>query len=101
VSANLPILLDSRAEEDIDTAAQWYAEQNPEVALEFLDAVNTAFERLAQFPLAHPEIQLNIRRILTNKFPFCIYYAVDNNYIRVVAVLHIRRSPDTWQKRLK
>ncbi|HLP90925.1 MAG TPA: type II toxin-antitoxin system RelE/ParE family toxin [Nostocaceae cyanobacterium] len=100
MSANLPILLDTRAEEDIDAAAQWYAEQNPELALEFLDAVNSVFERLTQFPLSCPEIKSNIRRTLTNKFPFCVYYSVNENYINILAVLHIRRSPDTWQQRI-
>jgi plasmid stabilization system protein ParE len=101
VSANLPIFLDSRAEEDLDTAAQWYAEQRTELSLEFLDAVDAVFEFIAQFPQAGREVSGGIRRVLTKKFPFCIYYKVDDGQVIVFAVLHFRRSPEAWQQRLE
>jgi toxin ParE1/3/4 len=101
VSANLPIFLDSRAEEDLDIAAQWYAEQRTELSLEFLDAVDAVFEFIAQFPQAGREVSDGIRRVLTKKFPFCIYYKVDDGQVIVFAVLHFRRSPDAWQQRLE
>jgi plasmid stabilization system protein ParE len=101
VSANLPIFLDSRAEEDLDIAAQWYAEQRTELSLEFLDAVDAVFEFIAQFPQAGREVSDGIRRVLTKKFPFCIYYKVDDGQVIVFAVLHFRRSPNAWQQRLE
>ena len=101
MSANLPIVLDSRAEEDIDAAAQWYANQRLELAQDFLDAVDAVFELIAQFPQAHPEVDPGIRRVLTKRFPFCVYYTVDNERVTVFAVLHTRRSPNTWQQRLE
>lgn len=101
MSASLPIVLDSRAEEDLDAAAQWYAEQGTELALEFLDAVDAVFEFIAKFPQASQEISARVRRVLTKKFPFCVYYMVDDGRVIVVAVLHFRRSPDAWQQRLE
>lgn len=101
MSANLPIFLDSRAEEDLDAAAQWYVEQRTELVLEFLDAVDAAFEFIAQFPQVGREVSDGIRRVLTKKFPFCIYYKVDDGQVTVFAVLHFRRSPDAWQQRLE
>lgn len=101
MSANLPIVLDQKAEEDIDAAAQWYAQDRLELALKFLDTVDATFEWIAQFPQACPQIAPGIRRALTKKFPFCIYYTVHNDCVKVLAVLHIRRSSDTWQQRLE
>lgn len=100
MSAKKPVVLDPRAEEDIDAAAQWYALQRSELPVEFLDAVDAALEFIAQFPEANREIESGIRRVLTKKFPFCIYYAVDER-VTVVAVLHIHRSPATWRQRLE
>ncbi len=94
-------MLDSRAEEDIDAAAKWYAEQRIELALEFLEAVDVVFQFIAQFPQASHEVDSGIGRALTKKFPFCIYYTVDAERVTVFAVLHIRRSPDSWQQRLE
>ncbi len=99
MSANLPIVLDLRAEKDIDAAAQWYAQERLELALKFLDTVDATFEWIAQFPQACPQVAPGIRRALTKKFPFCIYYTVDDDRVTVFAVLHIRRSSDTWQQR--
>jgi toxin ParE1/3/4 len=101
VSASLPIVIDSRAEADLDVAAQWYAKQGTELASEFLDAVDVVFEFIAQFPQAGQEIATGIRRVLTKKFPFCVYYTVNNGQVTVCAVLHFRRSPDAWQQRLE
>ncbi|MCL6436705.1 MAG: type II toxin-antitoxin system RelE/ParE family toxin [Leptolyngbyaceae cyanobacterium HOT.MB2.61] len=64
MSAKLPIFLDSRAEEDLDTAAQRYAEQHTELALEFLDAVDEVFEFIAQFPQAGREVPKQGERFL-------------------------------------
>jgi toxin ParE1/3/4 len=100
VSAKEPILLDFRAEKDIDSAAVWYAEERLELALEFLNAVDAAFELIAQFPQAYREVAPGVRRVLIKKFPFCIYYAVDDECLTVVAVLHASRSSETWQQRL-
>jgi toxin ParE1/3/4 len=100
VSTNWLVLLDSRAEEDIDSAAQWYAEERLELALEFLNAVDAAFDLIAQFPQAYQEVAPGIRRVLTRKFPFCVYYTIDDKRLTVFAVLHASRSSETWRQRL-
>jgi plasmid stabilization system protein ParE len=100
VSTNWLVFLDRRAEEDIDSAAQWYAEERLELALEFLNAVDAAFDLIAQFPQAYQEVAPGIRRVLTRKFPFCVYYTINDKRLTVFAVLHASRSSETWQQRL-
>ncbi|MBE9246551.1 type II toxin-antitoxin system RelE/ParE family toxin [Microcystis aeruginosa LEGE 00239] len=100
MSTNWLVFLDRRAEEDIDSAAQWYAEERLELALEFLNAVDAAFDLIAQFPQAYQEVAPGIRRVLTRKFPFCVYYTIDDKRLTVFAVLHASRSSETWQQRL-
>lgn len=100
MSANLSVFLDSRAEEDIDAAAQWYGEQSAELTLKFLDSVDSAFGFITQFPQAGREVDYGIHRVLTKKFPFCIYYKVDEGQVVVFAVLHFRRSSEACQPRL-
>lgn len=100
MSTNWLVFLDRRAEEDIDSAAQWYAEERLGLALEFLNAVDAAFDLIAQFPQAYQEVAPGIRRVLTRKFPFCVYYTIDDKRLTVFAVLHASRSSETWQQRL-
>ena len=38
-----------------------------------------------------------------NKFPFGIYYTIEKevNQIQIIAILHFKRNPKIWRKRLK
>lgn len=98
---SLPIVFDSRAVEDIDAATQWYSEQQTELALEFLNTLDETFERIANYPQAYYEVESGIRRALMKKFPYCIYYIISSDRITILAILHARRAPDTWQQRLE
>ncbi len=94
------ILLDYRASEDIDSAVRWYSEKQMELALEFLNAVDAVFESISQLPQSYQEVVPGIRKAMTRKFPFCVYYTVDNNRLIVFAILHASRNSETWQQRL-
>lgn len=101
MTANLPVVFDPRAEDDVDAAVQWYAQQQSKFALEFLEALDAALGRVVQYPEAYSEVDSGIRRALMKKFPYFIYYTVDSNRIAILAVLHTRRAPDTSRQRLE
>jgi plasmid stabilization system protein ParE len=101
VSNRLPFLLDARAEADLDEAAQWYADQRQELAIDFLNNVDAVFSLIMQFPRLGLEVAPGIRRVLTKRFPFCVYYAIDDGGIVVFAILHLRRNSDVWLRRVK
>ena len=42
-----------------------------------------------------------IRRVLTRVFPYGILYAIDQDYVVIVAVAHCSRKPDYWKSRLE
>jgi plasmid stabilization system protein ParE len=99
--SNYQISLNLGAIEDIDAAAKFYFDQQPELATRFLQAVQNVFQLIAQFPQAHPQIEANIRRVSTKSFPFYVYYTFDSDIVRIFAVLHTRRNPNSWQQRLE
>ena len=101
MSAKLPVVLDARAEVDLDAAAQWYAKERVELAFEFFEAIDIAIGYIAQFPQSGREVTTGIRRVLTKKFPFCLYYTIEDGQVIIIAILHFRRGSDTWQQRLK
>ena len=88
------------ADADIEAAFRWYQSQQPELGLEFLNELRTAYHRIAGGPLTYQEVALGIRRGLTRRFPFAIYFAIKDESIFVVAVLHTARDPAEWQWRL-
>lgn len=39
-----------------------------------------------------------VRRVLVERFPYCIFYVVEPERLVVLAVLHVARDPDLWPK---
>jgi plasmid stabilization system protein ParE len=44
------------------------------------------------FPLAHPVFLKEIRRTILRRFPYGVYYIVEDDRIVVLAVLHLKRD---------
>ncbi len=88
------------AEEDLSAAAAWYETQRAGLGKAFLDEVLTAVERLERQPLAYPKVYKHVRRALLRRFPFAIYYLLEADVIVILGVLHGRRHPGRWRRRV-
>ena len=95
----LSILLLSRAEQDIAEARDWYEERNSGLGRDFLSAVDATMSRVAERPLAFPEVHGPTRRAVMRRFPYGIYYRIVGQQIVVLAVMHGRRHPRRWRQR--
>nr|VFJ96960.1 MAG: Plasmid stabilization system protein ParE [Candidatus Kentron sp. H]VFJ97570.1 MAG: Plasmid stabilization system protein ParE [Candidatus Kentron sp. H]VFK03006.1 MAG: Plasmid stabilization system protein ParE [Candidatus Kentron sp. H] len=87
------------AEADIEEAARWYERQRDGLGDEFLDEASTTLAAISDNPSLYPVVHGNIRRALIHRFPFGMYYRVEEETIVVVAVMHGSRHPRRWQKR--
>lgn len=47
----------------------------------------------------YPSVHRGVRRSLTHRFPFGIYYRVEQDMIIVIAVMHGSRDPNQWKNR--
>lgn len=95
----LEVRLRQEAEEDLADAAGWYEEQRQGLGHEFLDEILTMLSRIADTPLIYPSVHRNTRRAIIHRFPFGIYYRVEDTNIVVVAVMHGSRNPRHWKNR--
>jgi plasmid stabilization system protein ParE len=91
----------SSARSELREAVRWYNVKRSGLGREFNDEVKKATERIAQFPDAWPPISQSARRFLLNRFPYGVIYLVEDNTIVIVAIMHLRRNPVVWQKRLQ
>lgn len=87
------------AEADIDEAHAWYAARSAQAAARFLDTVALTLTAIAQHPESFQTIYPGLRRALLPRYPFGIYFHVDEQHVRVVAVVHSRRHPRRWIRR--
>jgi plasmid stabilization system protein ParE len=81
-------------------AASWYEQQRTGLGDEFLHAVQATIDRVADSPLVFPLITGDVRRAVTRRFPYSIFFRYRGNTIIVVAIFHGRRKPRTWQGRM-
>lgn len=96
---NYVVRLREEADRDLASAAAWYEQQRKGLGHEFLNEALASFERIGEEPLTHPVVHRNARRALMTRFPFGIYFRVEQAQIVVLAVVHGSRHPRRWQSR--
>jgi len=95
------VVIRPEAESDLRVTFQWYEEQVPGLGIEFLRCVDASMALIIRSPEISPTVYKQIRRKFIRRFPYGIFYFLDNNKIIVIAVMHARRDPKYWQKREK
>jgi toxin ParE1/3/4 len=82
-------------------AVRFYGEQRPGLAQSFIDSVENAVYRLRESPERYPVIEDDIRRCLTQSFPYGVLYTIEPDFILILAVMHCHREPNYWKSRSK
>ncbi len=77
----------------------YYAEASPRVAEAFVLDVEGAIERILKHPRAWPVLEDDVRHCLLKRFPFAIYYGIDEAGITLYALMHTSRRPGYWRGR--
>lgn len=97
----LKIVFRRAAARDLRDARDWYDEQRPGLGDEFVLSVEAAVELIQRMPNSYQVVEptRSIRRVLAHRFPYAIYYVVENQRIVVLAALHVARDPTVWQGR--
>jgi plasmid stabilization system protein ParE len=95
----LEIRLRPEAEQDLAEAAAWYEQQRPGLGQEFLDEALAALSTISEMPFIYAVVHRATRRALMHRFPFGVFYQVDDAGVVVVAVMHGSRHPRRWKSR--
>ena len=93
------LVSESQADREIEAAFQWYEKERAGLGLEFLEELRSTYERIVEGPLKYQHLRSGIRRALLRRFPYAVYFAVEQSKIVVLAVLHASRDPAEWQRR--
>ncbi|SMN11416.1 Plasmid stabilization system protein [uncultured Candidatus Thioglobus sp.] len=87
------------AEQDIKDASAWYEKQKIHLGLEFIQEVEKLTKVISENPLMHTTIYKHLHRATVKKFPFNIFYLVEEGFIVIVAIIHGSRHPKKWKTR--
>ena len=93
------LVSEPQADREIEAAFQWYEKERAGLGLEFLEELRSTYDRIVEGPLKYQHLRSDIRRALLRRFPYAVYFAVEQSKIVVLAVLHASRDPAEWQRR--
>ena len=80
-------------------AQEWYEERETGLGRHFVEAVDDTLASIEKNPLAFASIRNVVRRALTKKFPYGVFYLVEGQVVVVLPILHQARDPELWTRR--
>jgi toxin ParE1/3/4 len=88
--------------EDVVEAVAWYEVHTPSLGEQLIDEILSATQRAQSNPELFRIIHRdgNVRRVLTNRFPYRVFFSVVDETLFVHAILHGARHDRRWTKRL-
>ncbi len=89
------------AKEDLIEGFHFYELQRKGVGSYFLEALSADIESLRLFAGVHSIHFNKYHRLFSKRFPFAIYYRIEENEVRVYAVIDCRRDPAWTRQRLQ
>ena len=96
---SLRVYFRPEAETDIEEAAIWYEKQRPGLGGEFLDELRSICKTISENPAIYPVVYRSTRRALISRFPFGVYFRIEDEQVIVFAIFHGSRHPRRWRQR--
>lgn len=96
----LPIELHPEAVAEARAACARYRRSSPAAAERFLDELDTAIDKISDYPQKWVRHLLGTRRYSLKRFPYLVIYRELETVAQIVAVAHGHRRPDYWHSRL-
>jgi len=81
-------------------AFDWYEDRVPGLGSEFLLCVDAILGAIVRNPQQFPHVYRIVRRALTRRFPYEIFFVEDDERIVALSVFHTKRNPKRRQERI-
>jgi plasmid stabilization system protein ParE len=88
------------ARAEVIQAQDWYEHEAPGLGRRFRGAIEASTERMSANPLQFPAVLKNVRRALLRRFPYSLFFVIDEETLLIIACFHASRDPVHWQKRV-
>lgn len=88
-------------EDDAVLAYHWYEGKVPGLGEEFLRTFYAGAVEIARNPLLYPPLHRQFRRRLLRRFPYALYFTVEDQEIVVLGLFHCARDPKGVQSVLQ
>ena len=95
------VLFHPEAEEEMIASAVFYETRSNGLGHKFLNEIARSLDLISSSPKTWSVFSDDIRRFLLQRFPFGLLYEIHDDYIYIIAVMHLHREPFYWKSRLK
>jgi toxin ParE1/3/4 len=92
----LPVVWLAEAAAELKEARAWYDERLPQLGDRFALAVEATIEAIAAHPQQFPLVHRKIRRAGVRRFPYGVFFELQQDRILVIACFHGKRNPKRW-----
>ena len=97
---NYVLFLTELAKEDMKIGQQFYENQSENLGDYFIDSILMDLESLKFYAGIYAQ-QFGYYKMLSKRFPFAIYYDIEDNMVVIHAILDTRQNPSLIEIRLK
>jgi len=94
---NFTVYVRRSAKVEITEAQTWYETQQSGLGLEFLSALAQVIDRLAETPLIYQLAHRNVRRAIVRRFPYFVWYRVEERTVTILACTHFKQHNEPTQ----
>lgn len=78
---------------EIEDTKEYYELQKMGLGSEFEEQLKEHLNTLYSFPEMYPKVSLLLYKIVMKKFPYNIYYNLNEDLITIVSIAHQHRKP--------
>jgi len=100
---NRRLIVRPEAEADLSDATAWYDSRESDLGLGLLSEVRSAIARALKHPESFTRVRRNptVRRVLTRRFPYRVFFVDRPDAVVVFAVLHAAQHDRVWKHRVE
>jgi len=93
------LIITPEAEQEITLSKEFYEQKQVSLGVDFIKEVDSVLARIAVNPEHFPIIRKKqVRKANLNRFPFGVYFAVNDVVINILAIFHYSRDPKQVNK---
>lgn len=93
------ILFTKQAKEELSISRKYYNQCRSGLGAEFTSDIKNSIIIISENPFQFQECFPQIRKANTLRFPFSLFYHIQDSSIKIIAIFHNSRNPDEWKKR--
>lgn len=89
-----------QVEADVLSGRTWYEAKTSGLGEEFLRVFYACCQEVARNPLAYQRVHEEFRRCLLRRFPYAVYFRIEDDRVVVFGLFHCARDPRRLRREL-